>query len=709
MGTVGRPRLNAPGRLALGLAACVPLLVDPWGGDTQLAKTLLLTAAGALCLAGAARARPGEGARLAGSPAIGLLALLCGWSAFLLHHPGNVEIAFTRVLFLLGLVGLACGWRRLAEAEAAERWASGVLVVGLLAMALDGAAVLLAAEQVSPSAVKHASWLFVHNNMAASFAVVLVPLIAARALAAPHAGRRRAWGAGLVLTVLYLLLLRSRAGLLGAALGLGLVGLLALRPARAPAARGRPRLRLALAGLLVLGVALAPLSAGVRGLAKDVFYRGVSVLGLDFADTSFRPLIWRKTIEMAVAHPLEGVGPGNFPVEFPRHERQLLAKPHAHNDLLQVLGELGVPGAALFVATLIAAAAGLARRRAAAADRAARCHAAGWLAALVVFVVAGLFEVPFMLASTGMLFAMLVGVSGAGVAAAAPARVPARVPARARAALALIVALPLAGLSLARLSSGLYAAQAEAALRAGDLPALEQACGRLVALRLGVAHPHALLGRGLLAAGRAEEALAAFGRARRLWPWNAELAAEESEALLALGRADEAVATLRFAVELSPTRRESVYKLVRALDDAGRLDEALDRLEYLVRSNFDVGLDAVQRLGDMWRRAALARSGEARRDALIAARHFYAIVLDDGPAAVVPIANPVFRNLTHELQILPCGLDGWWGHYQRFLDQGGWNLPASALYTSVEGDAIRLYPGWRLPLGPPLPGAWRRL
>jgi len=157
-----------------------------------------------------------------------------------------------------------------------------------------------------------------------------------------------------------------------------------------------------------------------------------------------------------------------------------------------------------------------------------------------------------------------------------------------------------------------------------------------------------------------------------------------------------------------PARDSALFKLVTALDQSGQLQAAIDLLEYQVRSNSTLTLDSVRKLADMWRRRAEQLAGDERTWALVAARHFYAVLLDESPPAWWPQIDPTFKDLTHRLQILPGAPQSWFDVYRRYLEQGGWNMPASALYTSVERGGFRLFPGWVEPYGPPMPGAWRR-
>lgn len=65
---------------------------------------------------------------------------------------------------------------------------------------------------------------------------------------------------------------------------------------------------------------------------------------------------WRATAELAKAFPL-GVGPGNLPAVLPMFQNAVhghYALDHAHNDTLQFLGDLGIPGFALLALIMLA-------------------------------------------------------------------------------------------------------------------------------------------------------------------------------------------------------------------------------------------------------------------------------------------------------------------------------------------------------------------
>ena len=718
--TVSTPALRLR-RLIVPAVVLVPLVVDPFFRDTQGYKTLALALLGSLALlleALAGTVRSASVRRLDLPETV--LAVLIGWSALSLAWATNPEIGLLRVVSLVGLLGVVRGVRdSVTSAAVARRWLAGLLAVGVVAVLVDGMAVLHPGRQLSEASAKYASWLFVHNNLAAACITPLAPL-AVILLLAPGSARGRLL-ALLALAAVggYLVVLRSRAGLLAAAVGI--LVLLALVALRRRLASGRPggRRWALVAALVVLLGALLPFSDAARGLAKDAFYRGVELSGIDIQDTLFRPRLWRQTMVLVKEAPLTGVGAGNFVVEYPRVERQPEIKPHAHNDALQVLSELGLPGLLLFFG--LAASTALTGMRALAARAAAGPRGdyvlgAGLLGALAVFAVVGLFEVPFALgascASLGVLIGCVTGLAAAPPGAQASSRQARHVTApalpRAAAALLLLVALVSTCLTSLRLPASWLVTRAEQAGQDQDLDAAERSLRQLIALRTGAVNPFLLLAQIDTVRGDGEAALADVRAARRLWPHNAELAETEGDKQAALGRFDAAVDCFQESLDLSPTRDSALFKLVTALDQSGQLQAAIDLLEYKVRSNAALTLDSVRKLADMWRRRAEQLEGDERTWALVAARHFYAVLLDDAPPAWWPQVDPTFKDVTHRLQILPGAPQSWFEIYRRYLEQGGWNMPASALYTSIGRDGFRLFPGWVEPYGPPMPGAWRR-
>lgn len=203
----------------------VPLVLDPFGADTQGLKSLMLAlcGGGALIVSALQMLRQPE-ERVPPSLPENLLLLLVLWAAASLFWAGNVGLGATRVLALIGMYGVARGVREWASAHPApRRWLLALIGVGLVAMGAD----LIARGQadLAQANLKHASVLFVHDNMAAVYVTMLVPLIVALALGAGGRLRALCWLAVLAAPLGYLGVLRSRAGILGAGLGIVIVPL----------------------------------------------------------------------------------------------------------------------------------------------------------------------------------------------------------------------------------------------------------------------------------------------------------------------------------------------------------------------------------------------------------------------------------------------------------------------------------------------------
>jgi O-antigen ligase len=106
---------------------------------------------------------------------------------------------------------------------------------------------------------------------------------------------------------------------------------------------------------LFIGLALAITALGIGG-TYVVAERRFAELG-DAAEASLpRTSIWRGTLSLVADNPL-GVGAGSFPARFPMYQPRgfnLARVRHAHNDYLELISELGIPGAiALFSLLLV--------------------------------------------------------------------------------------------------------------------------------------------------------------------------------------------------------------------------------------------------------------------------------------------------------------------------------------------------------------------
>jgi O-antigen ligase len=195
---------------------------------------------------------------------------------------------------------------------------------------------------------------FGNRNLAADVMAMALPLGVGAVAGAQTRASRSALFVALSLELVFLAVTRARGAWIGAACGLGVTLWFV-----------RERLSSAALAVAAGAAAVAVVAASVPGRlsphdAGDVKrYAGVVALlegGVDARGTALRTRLglWRRTIAMLCDHPVLGVGPGNWPVVFPRYAEPgatrdgvlsaTRAPRQAHEDLLERAAESGVPG-----------------------------------------------------------------------------------------------------------------------------------------------------------------------------------------------------------------------------------------------------------------------------------------------------------------------------------------------------------------------------
>ncbi|MEA3345525.1 MAG: O-antigen ligase family protein, partial [Chloroflexota bacterium] len=245
--------------------------------------------------------------------------------------------AFWRVMALPGLVYLLI---RTLPREGREMWPLvNIWVVSSVAAAGMGLYQFLIGRTIPAEGVQRVAGPYSSPNHLALFLERAVPMLAAVALGSRHHRRRWAYGLALLPILAALYLTYSRAAWLlalpASLLFLGLVG------------GGRWR------RLMWLGI---PLTVGVT-ISWQGTERMASLLDLGRGTSALRLQAWRGVLGMIRAHPLLGVGPGNFHFVYPRYMRPTAwAEPllyHSHNVFLDFAAFLGLGGLMLFGALLM--------------------------------------------------------------------------------------------------------------------------------------------------------------------------------------------------------------------------------------------------------------------------------------------------------------------------------------------------------------------
>jgi O-antigen ligase len=369
----------AVGRAAVCAAAlAVPVLYAP-GLESPFAepKLAVVLVTGALVIAGelvafaagVARPRWDPFARAALLALLGTTALAAAFAIG--RGPPGAPYARAELGRLVAMLAIAAG---AARAAADARWRSRLvdaIAVSAGAVALLG---LLQHLRLLPFALPVISVpgsTFGNRNMAGEAVAMSIPFSLAALRFAPAAsGRTRArlaWpiAALLVLELVYLAVTRTRGAWLGGALGL-VVFVAVRRPALS---RGAWLAAPPVAGAVLLA-ALVPGRSSPRD-ARDVkrYEPGAAVMreAVDPLSPVARTRVglWRRTLALYAEHPATGIGPGNFPISFPRKAEPGAARDgvmsptviprRPHDELLERLAETGPLGLAALLAVYLAA------------------------------------------------------------------------------------------------------------------------------------------------------------------------------------------------------------------------------------------------------------------------------------------------------------------------------------------------------------------
>jgi O-antigen ligase len=536
-----------------------------------------------------------------------------GFLAFALHIAAVDGERWSRPAAVgagLVLFTTAAAWAMAAQAPyavaALARWAAlfgiacaAVLVSGdararqRLLEAITGAAAVVSAIgilqhlELAPLAIPVISApgaTFGNRNLAAEAIAMSLPLGCA-ALAAARGPARRGLVVALLLELVYLAATRARGAWLAGALGLLTLAMLA-------------PVRLSARGAVL--VAAAAVLAGLTGLLPGRFNprfvgdtkrfaSGANVVEASF-DTQSTALrtrlgLWRRGLAIWRDHPVWGVGPGNWPVVFPRYAEpgatrdgvlsMGLAPRQAHQDLIERAGETGLAGMAGLAALGAGAILAIRRRLAAVAgDRITTAAAAGALAALAG---AGLTSFPLEMPATIALAGLALGlVAASPIARPAATLHAARWRSRlggAGVAVAVGVLLWAGWRAQKQIRGSAWLGGAERAMRRdpgrdgalGALPALERAA----AVTPGSFRVHLRTAQMMLRLGRPAEAEQAIHRALALEPFSPNAWATLGAAELEGGRAAQARASATRALALLADHPFALFVGARAAEAIG--------------------------------------------------------------------------------------------------------------------------------------------
>jgi O-antigen ligase/polysaccharide polymerase Wzy-like membrane protein len=563
LGILPRARLTLPVTIAalglLGLVAwtAASLLWTESDERTVIELTRVTGFAGVVLVVGwFVTAREWEvvsaGVALAGV-AVCVLALTSRLAPALLHSPLSSAGLPRRLSFPLNYwnaigcwaamtVGLTLAW-----SAHAGRWPvrgaalAGVCVaasVAYLTYSRSAAAGVVIAVATVVALSRH-RWLAAAHAVLATTGTALI-VLTVRGEPAIARGTGGAGGATVALVVGLVI-----AGCALAALATARAGLERLRT---PPRRARDVLVAATLTTLFAAVAVGP---ALANRAWRSFERPTPALAGDPAQRlttlgGTRRALWNAALEAFERHPLNGTGPGTFEFVWNRDPQRSYFVRDAHSLYLESLGELGLPGALLVVASLGSLLFGALRTTLRETDAGPRGAAVGAAAALTVFCVfAGVDWMWESTAVTVMALAAGVLVANAGAGPANRLSLQRRAPAVLLAALALAVQMPVLGAAIQ-----VRASQRE--VRARDFD--DAASSATTAIQIAPWAASGYIQRALLLErlGVAARAAADARRATQREPtnWNHWLILARIEA--ERGRVRAAVADVRRAAALNP-------------------------------------------------------------------------------------------------------------------------------------------------------------
>jgi O-antigen ligase len=391
-----------------------------------------------------------------------LLALYVGLSALSALFATNGWIAFRALALTISAVILLRCARALREAGLARGLITALAVAVVIAV-LTALVQAYGIESRFFATTRAPGGTLGNRNFIAHAAAFSLPLVLLAALRARSRRRFRVGASGVMLLVAVLVLTRSRAAWLALAAVLLVLAtaMLASRALRRDRATWRR-----LAGIALFAGAALALSLIVP---NALHWRGSNPYATsikhvtDYKEGSGRGRLvqYERSLRMALHHPLLGVGPGNWPVEYPQFalrgdpsmsdtEGGMTANPWPSSDWVAVLSERGL-GAFLILVLVFCSLAFSAMRQLRSAQTAEEAmQAAALLGTLAAAAVAGTFDALLLLALPTLLVWTAIG------ALAVPDVSRARVHPRTRSIIALLMVIA-AGVAAFRSAAQLQA------------------------------------------------------------------------------------------------------------------------------------------------------------------------------------------------------------------------------------------------------------
>ena len=328
----------------------------------------------------------------------------------------------------LSLAGVACFWcsRALARAGHARALVAALALAGVV----GAATALLQAYGLKTEFVslnRAPGGTFGNRNFMAHLCVIALPALLFSALRAPSRASFTRWCGGIAVVTGALILSRSRAAWLALVVGmivLLVTGILALRRGDGFFSLRRLLVLLAAAGAGG-GVALGMPNTLDWNSNSPYTDTAHSIVNYQGGSGRGRLIQYRNSLRMTLHHPLLGVGPGNWPVIYPRFASEndpslgrdgMTSNPWPSSDWVTFLSERGPVAFVLLGLAMLALLTDGVRGLRNGTDTEARRSAAVFLATLVIILIVGAFDAVLLLPVPALIAWSLLG------ALAAPSR-----------------------------------------------------------------------------------------------------------------------------------------------------------------------------------------------------------------------------------------------------------------------------------------------
>ena len=321
----------------------------------------------------------------------------------------------------VSIAGVACFWSARAIVQAGH---SRALIAGLALAGVVGAVTaLLQAYGIRSEFVslnRAPGGTFGNRNFMAHMCVITMPALCLAGLRAPSRAAFLRWCGGIAMVCAALILSRSRAAWLALVVGLAVLVVTGI------IARREFDNSLPLRRLLVLMVAGMAGAGGALVIPNTLDWNSES----PYADTAHsivnykggsghgRIVQYASSLRMTLWHPLLGVGPGNWAVNYPHYASEndpslgrdgMTSNPWPSSDWMAVLSERGPAALALLGLAILALVADGMRGIRSDASAETRVTSAVLLATLAIVLVVGAFDAVLLLAAPALVAWSLLG------------------------------------------------------------------------------------------------------------------------------------------------------------------------------------------------------------------------------------------------------------------------------------------------------------